>query len=786
MESTLFSRIQHYVSYRDYTTAIFLCEQLLSFTSNTALPSLSSLLHPPSPSPPSSLVHSTVLLLAQCYYDTGDEGITRAYHLLCSTLPSFTAPLHPSPLEPHHRYLLALSAFHLSLLPEAERYLLPLTSSPQPIPPCLPSSFHLLGLICERTGRVSQAIAYHRQAVQLDPFLWSAIARLTHLGVDVDVKGGGFEGLFLFDKKDIREAEERMRVGGAPPVPLIPTWPSAAVAPGPPPARGSVSDTPAPRSLAASLAAATPSTVGAHSMPALPLLMTTPAPPPVPSPTSARGKRGAPSASPTSSHVRSTSLTSPLLMSAGVKRVQGQQRILSHFPSVKHTAPTPPIKPAPVSTRTRSVGPVTKAGEPVKKKRGGGEVMEMDMTGDVLSPQGVEEEEVEAEVEGVREGGGGGVLSVEEGTYALQRSADRLSSTLRTLTSAYSALCQYSPQLAISLLSSLPPSPPTPFTLTTLARAHFDRLDYPACIAVYEKLHERWPYHMEGMDVYSTALWQCKRDGALASLAHHLTSPPLPTPPTAVACVVVGNLFSLQRDHDTSLRMFHRALQLSPRYAYAHVLCGHEWVSMEDYTRGVSAYRLALSLDGRQYQAWYGIGHILYSQEKWSAAAYHFSQALSIHPHSPLLHVYLALAYIAMEGVEEAKHTLLTAVQVGEGMGSVLGQVYYQLASLYATEREWAEALRWCERVEEGGWREAAVFVLKGRVLKRMGRVEEAMYCFIKAMDLDPKDGQQVKGMMERMLFKRGGKGKKGKGAEGEDEQDGESEEELQGDDGGF
>jgi anaphase-promoting complex subunit 3 len=39
---------------------------------------------------------------------------------------------------------------------------------------------------------------------------------------------------------------------------------------------------------------------------------------------------------------------------------------------------------------------------------------------------------------------------------------------------------------------------------------------------------------------------------------------------------VLGNCFSLQKEHETALRYFQRALQLDPGCTYAHTLCGHE------------------------------------------------------------------------------------------------------------------------------------------------------------------------------------------------------------------
>jgi hypothetical protein len=41
---------------------------------------------------------------------------------------------------------------------------------------------------------------------------------------------------------------------------------------------------------------------------------------------------------------------------------------------------------------------------------------------------------------------------------------------------------------------------------------------------------------------------------------------------------VMGNCFSLQKDHESALKFFQRALQLDSHFTYAHTLCGHEYV----------------------------------------------------------------------------------------------------------------------------------------------------------------------------------------------------------------
>ena len=104
---------------------------------------------------------------------------------------------------------------------------------------------------------------------------------------------------------------------------------------------------------------------------------------------------------------------------------------------------------------------------------------------------------------------------------------------------------------------------------------------------------------------------------------------------------VVGNCFSLQKEPETAIKFFARAIQLDPGCTYAHTLTGHELVSNEDLEKAVTSFRRALLGNERHYNAWYGLGSIYYRQERYELAEYHFKRALDINPSSSVLHCYL-------------------------------------------------------------------------------------------------------------------------------------------------
>jgi anaphase-promoting complex subunit 3 len=68
---------------------------------------------------------------------------------------------------------------------------------------------------------------------------------------------------------------------------------------------------------------------------------------------------------------------------------------------------------------------------------------------------------------------------------------------------------------------------------------------------------------------------------------------------------VLGNCFSLQREFETAVKFFHRAIQVDATFTYAYTLAGHEHVSNEDFDKATASFRDALRYDQRHYNAWY-------------------------------------------------------------------------------------------------------------------------------------------------------------------------------------
>ena len=72
---------------------------------------------------------------------------------------------------------------------------------------------------------------------------------------------------------------------------------------------------------------------------------------------------------------------------------------------------------------------------------------------------------------------------------------------------------------------------------------------------------------MKGLELLSTKLWQLKKEVDLSNLAQRVIDFDRMSPES---WCVVGNCFSLQKEHETALSFFRRSIQLGSGFTYSH------------------------------------------------------------------------------------------------------------------------------------------------------------------------------------------------------------------------
>lgn len=277
----------------------------------------------------------------------------------------------------------------------------------------------------------------------------------------------------------------------------------------------------------------------------------------------------------------------------------------------------------------------------------------------------------------------------------------------------------------------------TAWTYCQIGRANFELADYKEADNCFRMARRLEPYRSQGMEIYSTTLWHLQQETALSYLAHEVTSADRLSPE---AWCVVGNCFSLQKEHDQAVKFFERAVQLDPAFSYAYTLLGHEYVYIEDFTRALSCFRSAVHKDPRHYNAWYGLGMIYYRQEKYDLAEYHLAKAIQINPASAILLCYLGI-------VQHAQNKTLLALgnmEKASALDDTIPLVKFNKAVVLTAINRNEEALEELTKLKRIAPKESSVYFLMGKVFKKLGQHDNAMIHLSWAMDLDPKGSNNL------------------------------------------
>jgi anaphase-promoting complex subunit 3 len=316
---------------------------------------------------------------------------------------------------------------------------------------------------------------------------------------------------------------------------------------------------------------------------------------------------------------------------------------------------------------------------------------------------------------------------------------------LRLLGEAFRLLCLYRCEEAITAFKRLPTNHyNTPWVFSMLGRANFELVNYHESKALFQEVRKMEPFRTTNMEIYSTILWHLRQEVELSYLAHELLEYDREAPESWCA---VGNCFSLQKEHETALKFFQRAIQLDPSFAYAFTLSGHEYIACDNWDKALQCFRNALRIDPRHYNAWYGLGIVYYRQEKYELAEYHFRRALSINEYNSVLHCYIGMTYHANRKSEAALNALQTALAIDSK--NTLAK--FKLASVLTTLGQYDKALIELEQLQEYSPKEASVYFLMGIIYRKMGKIHDAIAYLTLALDLDPKNSTVIKSTIEKL-----------------------------------
>ena len=284
----------------------------------------------------------------------------------------------------------------------------------------------------------------------------------------------------------------------------------------------------------------------------------------------------------------------------------------------------------------------------------------------------------------------------------------------------------------------------TGWTHVNIGRCYMDLGDNEKAEEAFVVAFAKEPYRVKGVEYYSSCLWQLKKQKELCDLAFHVIEYNQFAPE---AWIALGNCFSLQRDHDSALNFFHRAIQLDPRFSYAHCLKGHEYIYGDQFVKAKNCYDLALKNDRNNFHAWWGLGNVSLKQEKYERAFEYFNKANQLNSKNSVIHSYIAIVLEKMERNQEA----LVEFKKSEELNPKALMTRFHKTQIYYKMGDYGNALCELEQLINLSPKESQLYIMIGNVYKRLGNSQKALQYYMSAQDLENKESQRVKNLIDAL-----------------------------------
>ncbi|KAH0794350.1 TPR Domain containing protein [Histomonas meleagridis] len=290
-----------------------------------------------------------------------------------------------------------------------------------------------------------------------------------------------------------------------------------------------------------------------------------------------------------------------------------------------------------------------------------------------------------------------------------------------------------------------PPQNSLIVTQKSLAIHYFKRSKYTEAANVFKNLYAAHPYCVDGIDIYSTTLWQLKDESTLSELVQRTISL---APNRPEAWIATGNLLSLRKNSEEAINMFNRAASLDRSCSYALTLSGHESLMIDMLKEASILFRQAIDRNQYEWSAWYGLGNVYFKQDDFCSAEYYTRKAIDINPESSVLYFVYATILNKCNRKNKALEALDKALSLDENN---LVAIYLKSEILNECGKN-LEALQCIDKVSYAVRNEPDFALLRGKIAQQLGDMRQSLYWFVEAIICGYPNYQEVSESVDEMI----------------------------------
>jgi protein O-GlcNAc transferase len=195
----------------------------------------------------------------------------------------------------------------------------------------------------------------------------------------------------------------------------------------------------------------------------------------------------------------------------------------------------------------------------------------------------------------------------------------------------------------------------------------------------------------------------------------------------------IGCLYVLRNDFDSAVKSFNEALQISPNDLDALLNSASALHEIGYYQEAINRYNKALSLKQDNFEAWSNKGNSLNKIKLYDEAISHHDMAISLNPNYHVAWMNKGLVLSELGCYEEAVACFDKALSLEPTYAEAALNKSHVLIKLKSYE----EAALLAEKVSNNANFPEA-WVNRGTALSELRHYDEAIYCYDKALNLNP------------------------------------------------
>ena len=274
------------------------------------------------------------------------------------------------------------------------------------------------------------------------------------------------------------------------------------------------------------------------------------------------------------------------------------------------------------------------------------------------------------------------------------------------------------------------------FFLNNIGICLMKMVKYKAAYEFFKKARKHNKTQLEGVEYFSTCLWHLNKTNDLIELSEILFKN---FPENFKTWLVLGNSYSVLKDHSSAIKYFKRGIQINKNSSYGYCLLGHEFIFLEDYDLAKKSYFSAIEINNLEFTGYWGLGNVFLKTDNFNQALKYFLIALSLNPNCATIYTYIGITLINQEKFDLALKIFEKSQKLDQDS---LMNNFYKATALYNLKL-YDEAIVELEKLKTTATHEPRIYLLMGKIFKELGLIDRAHENFLLALNFDPKDSQK-------------------------------------------